>query len=134
MSSVDEQSTPLMDQLEVFGRWVAGITLLLALATFLISYLARGNPPNKAFSEAVGVAVAIIPEGLPSVTTITLAFGVQAMARQRAIIRQLPAVETLGSVAVICTDKTGTLTKNEVSGRHEYIVFAPMPFHNRLKT
>ena len=115
VSSVEAQSTPLMDSLEVFGQWIAGITLLLALATFLLSYLARGNTPSKAFSEAIAVAVAIIPEGLPSVTTITLALGVQAMARQKAIIRQLPAVETLGSVGVICTDKTGTLTKNEMT-------------------
>ena len=115
VSSVEQQSTPLMDALEVFGQWIAGITLLLAIATFLISHLARGNGPSRAFSEAVGVAVAIIPEGLPSVTTITLALGVQAMARNKAIIRQLPAVETLGSVGVICTDKTGTLTKNEMT-------------------
>ena len=115
MSSVDSQSTPLLDQLEIFGRWVALITVLLAVVTFLVSNVGRGNPAGPAFSEAVSVAVAIIPEGLPAVTTITLAFGVQAMARNKAIIRQLPAVETLGSVSVICTDKTGTLTKNEVS-------------------
>ena len=115
VSSVEAQTTPLMDSLETFGQWIAGITIFLALATFLISYLVRGNTPAKAFSECVGVAVAIIPEGLPSVTTITLALGVQAMARQKAIIRQLPAVETLGSVGVICTDKTGTLTKNEMT-------------------
>jgi len=79
VAAVEQQSTPLMDALEVFGQWIAGITLLLALATFLISYLARGNTASRAFSECVGVAVAIIPEGLPSVTTITLALGVQAM-------------------------------------------------------
>jgi magnesium-transporting ATPase (P-type) len=115
VSSVDAKSTPLLDQLEVFGRWIALITVLLAVVTFLISFLARGNVASAAFSEAVSVAVAIIPEGLPAVTTITLALGVRHMAAQNAIIRQLPAVETLGSVSVICTDKTGTLTKNEVS-------------------
>ena len=115
VSSVDAQTTPLLEQLETFGRWVAGITVALALLTFLISLLARGTPAGAAFSEAVSVAVAIIPEGLPAVTTITLALGVRHMAAQSAIIRQLPAVETLGSVSVICTDKTGTLTRNEMT-------------------
>ena len=116
-----------MDDLEVFGRWLAIITVVVAVATFVIAYEARGYALGEAFGIGVSVAVAIIPEGLPAVTTVTLALGVQHMARVHAIIRQLPAVETLGAVSVICTDKTGTLTKNEmtvVAVRSAHAVYA----------
>jgi magnesium-transporting ATPase (P-type) len=115
VGSVSSTKTPLLVQLEDFGRVLSIFSVVLAIVTFIVGYEARGMPWQEAFKDAVTVAVAIIPEGLPSVVTITLALGVQHMAKNNAIIRQLPAVETLGSVSVICSDKTGTLTKNEVS-------------------
>ena len=81
VTSVEAASTPLLDDLEVFGRWLAALTVLVAVGTFLIAYLVRGLDLGDAFGIGVGVAVAIIPEGLPAVTTVTLALGVQHMAR-----------------------------------------------------
>lgn len=114
VASVDNKAmkTNLLVQLEVFGRWISIVVLIIAVVQLLVAHLARGVDIGGSFQNSVAVAVAIIPEGLPAVVTITLALGVSAMARKKAIIRQLPAVETLGSVTVICSDKTGTLTKN----------------------
>lgn len=111
----EDAPTPLLITLEMFGRFIAICAVLLAVASFLISYLARGRQLTDALLTAVAIAAAIIPEGLPTVVVVTLALGVQAMARNAAIIRKLPAVETLGSLSVICSDKTGTLTKNEMT-------------------
>ncbi|RYY38050.1 HAD family hydrolase [archaeon] len=107
--------TPLLHQLDRFGATLSVLTIIVAIITLLIAHFARKHEVGESFEIAVGVAVAIIPEGLPSVVTITLALGVQHMAKKKAIVRQLPAVETLGAVTVICTDKTGTLTKNEMT-------------------
>jgi magnesium-transporting ATPase (P-type) len=114
LSDVDKLETPLVHQMNVFARWltlfilvVAGI--LLVFGTFVAEY-----EFFELFMAIVGLSVAAIPEGLPAVLTITLAMGVQAMARRNAIVRRLPAIETVGSVSVICTDKTGTLTRNEM--------------------
>ncbi|PWC37836.1 HAD-IC family P-type ATPase [Azospirillum sp. TSO35-2] len=114
LASVAPAATPLLVQMGRFGRWLTGGILLLAAATFAFGRLVHGEPWQDMVLAAVGLAVAAIPEGLPAVMTITLAVGVTRMARRNAIIRHLPAVETLGSVGIICTDKTGTLTRNEL--------------------
>ena len=115
LSRVQTLSTPLTRQLDRFGRKLSLVIGLVALGTLVFGTLFRGYPLQEMFLAAVGLAVAAIPEGLPAIITITLAIGVQRMAARNAIIRQLPAVETLGSVSVICSDKTGTLTRNEMT-------------------
>jgi magnesium-transporting ATPase (P-type) len=113
--SVSPLVTPLLRQIAEFSRWLVLIILAVAVATFVYGWSIQHSSPTELFMAVVSLAVAAIPEGLPAVLTITLAIGVQQMARQNAIIRRLPAVETLGSVTVICTDKTGTLTRNEMT-------------------
>ncbi len=115
LAEVTTLSTPLLRELDVFGRWLTLAIIAGAAATFGFGLLVQGYPADEMFLAAVGFAVAAIPEGLPAILTITLAIGVQRMARRNAIIRRLPAVETLGSVSVICSDKTGTLTRNEMT-------------------
>jgi P-type E1-E2 ATPase len=115
MSSVKAGKTPLQAQVSHFGFRLSLCCIVVAIITFLVAYFGRNEATEDALRFAVGVAVALIPEGLPTVVTITLALGVQVMARHHAIVRQLPAVETLGAVTCICSDKTGTLTKNEMT-------------------
>ncbi len=106
--------TPLTRKLAHFSRVVTVVILGLAAVTFGVGVL-RGEPAADMLTAAVALAVGAIPEGLPALVTITLAFGVARMVRRNAIVRHLPAVETLGSVTVICTDKTGTLTRNQMT-------------------
>ncbi|HXU93913.1 MAG TPA: cation-transporting P-type ATPase [Gallionella sp.] len=115
ISAVDRLETPLLRQMARFGQQLTVAILLLAVVTFIFGVWVRNYGWSEMFFAAVGLAVAAIPEGLPAIMTIVLAFGVQRMARRKAIIRRLPAVEALGSVTVICSDKTGTLTKNEMT-------------------
>jgi magnesium-transporting ATPase (P-type) len=115
LHEVEPLTTPLLRQMATFGRWLTAAILGFAVWTFLFGWYLRGYTAEQMFLAAVGLAVAAIPEGLPAIMTITLALGVTRMARQNAIIRRLPAVETLGSVTVICSDKTGTLTLNELT-------------------
>ncbi|ABI56378.1 cation-transporting P-type ATPase [Alkalilimnicola ehrlichii MLHE-1] len=115
LSEVESTTTPLLRQVAQFGHWLSVAIVAVAVATFLFGYLVRDYAAMDMFLAAVSLAVAAIPEGLPAIMTITLAIGVQRMARRNAIIRRLPAVETLGSVTVICSDKTGTLTRNEMT-------------------
>ncbi|MCC7410836.1 MAG: cation-transporting P-type ATPase [Gammaproteobacteria bacterium] len=114
LSHVEVLTTPLVRQMNVFARWLTILILLLAAILLVFGYFVEHFAFTEMFMAVVGLSVAAIPEGLPAVLTITLAVGVQAMARRNAIVRRLPAIETLGSVSVICTDKTGTLTRNEM--------------------
>ncbi len=115
LAEVESVDTPLLKQMAQFGRWLTAGILALAAATIAFGMLVHGQPAGEMFLAAVGLAVAAIPEGLPAIMTITLAIGVRRMAGRNAIIRRLPAVETLGAVTTICSDKTGTLTKNEMT-------------------
>jgi magnesium-transporting ATPase (P-type) len=115
VSEVKVMRTPLQHQMDRFGLGLSIGCIGVVILTFLVAYLARDEKLKEALKLAVSVAVALIPEGLPTVVTVTLALGVQAMARNKAIVRKLPAVETLGAVTCICSDKTGTLTRNEMS-------------------
>jgi magnesium-transporting ATPase (P-type) len=115
VSAVEGVTTPLLRKVDRFGTQLSVIIVVAALAVFGYGLLVRGIAATEIFMSVVALAVAAIPEGLPAILTITLALGVQRMARRNAIIRRLPAVETLGAVTVICTDKTGTLTRNEMA-------------------
>ena len=111
-----EPETPLQGQLRVLAKQLSAAALGLVVLIFILGIL-RGYAPVELFLITVSLAVAAIPEGLPTVVTVTLAIGVQRMAAHHAVIRKLPAVEVLGAATVICTDKTGTLTKNEMTVR-----------------
>ena len=115
LNAVETLTTPLLRQLAAFGQVLTWAILGIAAVAYGFGVLVRDYAPGEMFLAAVGLAVAAIPEGLPAIMTITLAIGVQAMARRHAIVRRLPAVEALGSVTVICSDKTGTLTRNEMT-------------------
>ncbi|MFN2322350.1 MAG: cation-translocating P-type ATPase [Trueperaceae bacterium] len=108
--------TPLERRLEQLGRALIGVVLAVA-AVVVVAGVLRGNALLDMLEVAIALAIAAVPEGLPAVATMTLALGVQRMARANALVRRLPAVETLGSTTVICTDKTGTLTRNEMTVR-----------------
>ncbi|MGY6634098.1 MAG: HAD-IC family P-type ATPase [Alkalilacustris sp.] len=114
MAGVETLTTPLIRQMHQFAKWLTGFIMALATLILAFTVMWRGTPFAEAFMVIVAIFVAAIPEGLPAVLTVTLAIGVQAMARRNAIIRRLPAIETLGAVSVICSDKTGTLTRNEM--------------------
>ncbi len=113
VAGVTALETPLSRRLAHFGRRLTAAIVAAAALVFAVA-LARGLDAGHAFLAVVGIAVAAIPEGLPAIVTIALAIGVRRMARRKAIVRHLPSVETLGSVTVICSDKTGTLTANEL--------------------
>jgi len=115
LGTVVRLQTPLLADMARFARHLTLIILVLALFTFASGVWMRGYQPSEMLMAAVGLAVAAIPEGLPAILTIILALGVQRMAKRQAIIRRLPAVESLGAVTVICSDKTGTLTRNEMT-------------------
>ncbi|MBU1334854.1 MAG: cation-transporting P-type ATPase [Alphaproteobacteria bacterium] len=114
LGGVEQLNTPLVAQMDHFSRWLSLLILLASAILLVYGYFVSHHDFSELFMIVVGVAVSAIPEGLPAVMTITLAIGVQAMARRQAIVRRLPAIEAIGSVSVICTDKTGTLTRNEM--------------------
>lgn len=115
VSEVQTLQTPLTRRLDVFAKQITFIILLIGGLAFAFGYWVRHMPMLELFVAVVGLVVAAIPEGLPAIVTIVLAIGTRVMANNKAIIRRLPAVETLGSVTVICSDKTGTLTCNEMT-------------------
>jgi magnesium-transporting ATPase (P-type) len=115
LTEVEQPTTPLLRQMDRFARQATAVVLGLAVLVFGFAVLARGYTVPDGFLALVAIAVSAIPAGLPAVLTVTLAIGVRRMAARNALIRRLPAVETLGAVSVICSDKTGTLTRNEMS-------------------
>ena len=116
IQKVSEEQTPLQKRLEQLGKWLVLFCLIIVIIVVLTGIL-RGEDFYQMILTGVSLAVAAIPEGLPAIVTIALAVGVQKMIKRRAIIRKLPAVETLGCATVICSDKTGTLTQNEMTVR-----------------
>ena len=120
ISGVRPEATPLQARLARLGRWLLGSSLSVCALVVGVGVV-RGEPLYRMFLTGVSLAVAAIPEGLPAVVTVALALGVQRMAAKNAIIRRLPAVETLGCATVICSDKTGTLTENRMTARAGFI-------------
>ncbi|MCR4426133.1 MAG: cation-translocating P-type ATPase [Firmicutes bacterium] len=116
----EDRTTPLQQRLEYLGKRLGIVAVLLCIGVFIAGVL-RGEEVFDMFLTAVSLAVAAIPEGLPAIVTIVLALGVQRMAARNAIIRRLPAVETLGSASVVCSDKTGTLTTNQMTVKRMYV-------------
>jgi len=117
---VEEEKTPLQERLEHVGKWLGILSLAVCFAVAVLGIL-RGYSLLEMFIWGVSLAVAAVPEALPAVVTISLAVGVQRMVKRNAIVRKLYAVETLGCVNVICSDKTGTITKNEMTVREIYV-------------
>jgi Ca2+-transporting ATPase len=121
LAEVEEEDTPLQQQLDKFGKQIVIGCIIVSAIVFVAGWLAAGQSVRTMFLVAVSVAVAAIPEGLPAITTIVLALGTMRMARRNALVRRLPAVETLGCAQVICTDKTGTLTQNAMTVRRLWV-------------
>jgi len=117
IASVEQITTPLLRQINTFGQWFTWVAMACAVVLFAFAVLAREYHWADALIAVVALAVGVVPEGLPAVITITLAIGVQRMASRNAVIRRLPAVETLGATSIICSDKTGTLTRNEMTAK-----------------
>lgn len=121
IQSAGVEQTPLQRQLAGLGKWLGLVTLAVCGAVFLTGIFLYDTPVVEIFFTAVALAVAAIPEGLPAVVTISLSLGVRRMVARNALVRRLPSVETLGCTTVICTDKTGTLTLNEMTVRHLFV-------------
>ncbi|WP_420391177.1 cation-translocating P-type ATPase [Marinobacter sp.] len=119
--------TPLLEQMDRFARLLSIIVIAAGVAIFVGGLLFSGLPFRELFMAVVGLTVAAIPEGLPAILTITLAIGVRQMARRQAVVRRMPVIESLGAVSVICSDKTGTLTRNEM------MVTTAVQGHGRLE-
>ena len=114
LANTEESKTPLQENQDALGKWLTIMILVIAVIIFVVGML-RGNEWTHMLLTAIAIAVAAIPEGLPAISTIILALGTQKMAQRNAIVRKLPAVETLGGVEIICSDKTGTLTLNQMT-------------------
>ncbi|MCE2226248.1 HAD-IC family P-type ATPase [Streptococcus thermophilus] len=120
LANADESQTPLKQSLEQFSKTLTYLIIAIALVTFLVSVFIRGEQPLEGLMVAVALAVAAIPEGLPAIVTILLSLGTTTLAKRNAIVRKLPAVETLGSTEIIASDKTGTLTMNQMTVEKVY--------------
>ena len=114
LANTEEGKTPLQENQDALGKWLTIMILVIAVIIFVVGLL-RGNEWTHMLLTAIAIAVAAIPEGLPAISTIILALGTQKMAQRNALVRKLPAVETLGGVEIICSDKTGTLTLNQMT-------------------
>ncbi|MCE2187301.1 calcium-translocating P-type ATPase, PMCA-type [Streptococcus thermophilus] len=120
LANADESQTPLKQSLEQLSKTLTYLIIAIALVTFLVSVFIRGEQPLESLMVAVALAVAAIPEGLPAIVTILLSLGTTTLAKRNAIVRKLPAVETLGSTEIIASDKTGTLTMNQMTVEKVY--------------
>ena len=129
INSSEETTTPLQEKLNKLGKTLGIAALVICVIIFIIGWL-YGKEPIHMFMTAVSLAVAAIPEGLAAVSTIVLAIGVQRMVKKNAIVKKLPAVETLGSASVICSDKTGTLTQNKMTVKKVYVDNKSMDMEN----
>jgi len=118
--TIERESTPLQNKLAVLGKQLVTFSIAISVVVAVAGWL-LGRPLMEMFLTGISLAVAVVPEGLPAVVTITLALGIRAMVRQRALLRRLQAAETLGAATVICTDKTGTLTRNEMTVTHIWL-------------
>ena len=118
IAGVGTTSTPLLRQMAQFGRTVSFVVIGVSALVYLFGHFMRDYESSELLLSSIGLAIAAIPEGLPAILSIILAIGVQNMAKRNAIVRSLPSVETLGAVSVICSDKTGTLTQNEMTVKH----------------
>ena len=120
LANADESQTPLKQSLEQLSKTLTYLIIAIALVTFLVSVFIRGEQPLEGLMVAVALAVAAIPEGLPAIVTILLSLGTTSLAKRNSIVRKLPAVETLGSTEIIASDKTGTLTMNQMTVEKVY--------------
>ena len=120
LANADESQTPLKQRLEQLSKTLTYLIIAIALVTFLVSVFIRGEQPLEGLMVAVALAVAAIPEGLPAIVTILLSLGTTTLAKRNSIVRKLPAVETLGSTEIIASDKTGTLTMNQMTVEKVY--------------
>jgi magnesium-transporting ATPase (P-type) len=115
LSRTESLKTPLLEQIDRFARYLSALIIVAGILIFLAGTWFSGLAMDELFMAVVGLTVAAIPEGLPAILTITLAIGVRRMASRKAVVRRMPVIETLGAVSVICSDKTGTLTRNEMT-------------------
>lgn len=122
ISQTRDLKTPLTEKIEIFSKKLLWLIVAFSVLAFIVGRFLRGLPFVSTFMSAIAMAVAAIPEGLPATVTIILAVGVNRMSKRKSIVRKLPAVETLGSTSVICSDKTGTLTENKMTVQHIFAV------------